>query len=88
MGEALDSVHNTKICTGHNLFLVSCSVDVEEEKGAGGKIRQVWLSWVKDCFNGLSGKPRCLPVPALSRIPGPVACVKKTALHSAPGGLD
>lgn len=38
-GEALDSVHNSRICTGHILFLASCSVDVEEEKGTGGKVR-------------------------------------------------
>lgn len=45
------------------------------------------LSLVKCWFNGLSGKPRYLAVPALSRIPSPKACLEKTALHLAPGYL-
>lgn len=64
---------------GHGLFLAFCSDVVEEEKGGGGwggvwgKVRQVELSLVNNCFKRLSGTPRCLPVPALSRIPGPMA---------------
>lgn len=54
----------------------------------GGESAGVAKFGYNKCFHRLSAKSRCLPVPALSRIPGPMACVKKTALHSAQGGSD
>lgn len=70
------------------LFLAPSSDEVEEEKVAGGKVRQVGLSSISSGSNGLSENSPVSSVPALSRIPGPMACVRKTALCSAQGSLD
>lgn len=70
------------------LFLAPSSDDMEEEKVAGGKVRQVGLSSISGGSSGLSENFPVSSVPALSRILGPTACVRKTALRSAQGGLD
>lgn len=71
------------------LFLAPSSDDAEEEKVAGGKARQVGLSSIGGGSNGLSENSPVSSVPAaLSRILGPTACVRKTALRSAQTSLD
>lgn len=70
------------------LFLAPSSDDAEEEKVAGGKARQVGLSSISGGSNGLSENSPVSSVPALSRILGPTACVRKTALCSAQSNLD
>lgn len=79
----MEFVHNTWEVWGTLYFWFLALMRWRKRKELEEGVRQVRLSLVWCWFNGLSGKPRCLPVPALSRIPGPQSRKQLCIRHQA-----